>query len=41
METALEQMQKNSENVFLDKAILMKATLYAVSLIPPHVQPPK
>lgn len=41
METALERMQKNSENVFLDKAILMKATLHAVSLIPPRVQPPK
>lgn len=27
METAREWMQKYSENVFLDKAILMKATL--------------
>lgn len=27
MEITLEQMQKSGENVFLDEAILMKATL--------------
>lgn len=36
MEIRLEQMQEYGENVFLDKAILMKATLHAVSLIPPQ-----
>ena len=41
METTLEQMQKSNKNVFSDKAILMKATLCATSLIPSRVQPPK
>lgn len=41
MEITLEQMQEYGENVFLDKAILMKATLHAVSLIPPQIQPSK
>lgn len=36
MEITLEQMQEYGENVFLDKTILMKATLHAVSLIPPQ-----
>lgn len=35
MEITLEQMQKDGENVFLDKAILMKATLRGF-LIPPQ-----
>lgn len=34
MEVTLEQIQRYDENGFSDKAILMKATLYVVSLIP-------